>query len=179
MGRCGSGGRLGGADGAVRRGELILVDAGVEVDSLYTADVTRTIPVDGRFTEAQRRIYQAVLDAADPDVDRPLLAELSRAGMRAVLIASPDDEARARVMSKVERIIRAEADLSTLAADHTASLGEATPAALVDGWQVAFQGGAVLMGAGLVLASTGPRYLRPALMQATPAFVALVLYLFA
>lgn len=41
--------------------------------------------------------------------------------------------------------------LSTLAADHTASLGEATPAALVDGWQVAFQGGAVLMGAGLVL----------------------------
>ena len=41
------------------------MDAGVEVDSLYTADVTRTIPVDGRFTEAQRRIYQAVLDAAD------------------------------------------------------------------------------------------------------------------
>ncbi|HWT94883.1 MAG TPA: MFS transporter [Solirubrobacteraceae bacterium] len=41
--------------------------------------------------------------------------------------------------------------LSTLAADHTASLGETSPAALVDGWQVAFQGGAVLMGAGLVL----------------------------
>ena len=52
-------------DGEVREGDLVLVDAGVEVDSLYTADVTRTIPVDGRFTEAQRRIYQAVLDAAD------------------------------------------------------------------------------------------------------------------
>ena len=52
-------------DGAVESGQLVLVDAGVEVDSLYTADVTRTIPVDGRFTEAQRRIYQAVLDAAD------------------------------------------------------------------------------------------------------------------
>ena len=52
-------------DGAVETGQLVLVDAGVEVDSLYTADVTRTIPVDGRFTEAQRRIYQAVLDAAD------------------------------------------------------------------------------------------------------------------
>lgn len=51
-------------DGAVRPGELVLVDAGVEVDSLYTADVTRTIPVDGRFTEPQRRVYQAVLDAA-------------------------------------------------------------------------------------------------------------------
>ncbi|WP_194948502.1 aminopeptidase P family protein [Actinomyces trachealis] len=52
-------------DGPVRPGEMVLVDAGVEVDSLYTADVTRTIPVDGRFTEPQRRIYQAVLDAAD------------------------------------------------------------------------------------------------------------------
>ncbi|RJF43184.1 M24 family metallopeptidase [Actinomyces sp. 2119] len=52
-------------DGPVRPGDLVLVDAGVEVDSLYTADVTRTIPVDGRFTEPQRRVYQAVLDAAD------------------------------------------------------------------------------------------------------------------
>ena len=52
-------------DGAVRPGELVLVDAGVEVDSLYTADVTRTLPVDGVFTDVQRRVYQAVLDAAD------------------------------------------------------------------------------------------------------------------
>jgi len=52
-------------DGEVRNGELILVDAGVELDSLYTADVTRTIPVNGRFTEAQKMVYQAVLDAAD------------------------------------------------------------------------------------------------------------------
>jgi Xaa-Pro aminopeptidase len=52
-------------DGQVRAGELVLVDAGVEVDSLYTADLTRTLPVDGTFTEVQRRIYQAVLDAAD------------------------------------------------------------------------------------------------------------------
>ncbi|MBO3101544.1 aminopeptidase P family protein [Cellulomonas fengjieae] len=52
-------------DGQVRAGELVLVDAGVEVDSLYTADLTRTLPVDGTFTEVQRRVYQAVLDAAD------------------------------------------------------------------------------------------------------------------
>ncbi|MEF3122252.1 aminopeptidase P family protein [Kocuria flava] len=51
--------------GAVLPGELILVDAGVEADSLYTADITRTLPVNGRYTEVQRRIYQAVLDAAD------------------------------------------------------------------------------------------------------------------
>ncbi|MGV8967472.1 MAG: aminopeptidase P family protein [Cellulomonas sp.] len=52
-------------DGAVRPGELVLVDAGLEVDSLYTADVTRTMPIDGTFTDVQRRIYTAVLDAAD------------------------------------------------------------------------------------------------------------------
>lgn len=52
-------------DGAVRAGDLVLVDAGVEVDSLYTADVTRTLPVDGVFDEPQRRVYEAVLEAAD------------------------------------------------------------------------------------------------------------------
>jgi Xaa-Pro aminopeptidase len=52
-------------DGVVRSGEMVLLDAGVEVDSLYTADITRTLPVDGEFTEVQRRVYQAVLDAAD------------------------------------------------------------------------------------------------------------------
>jgi Xaa-Pro aminopeptidase len=51
--------------GDVRSGDLILVDAGVEVDSLYTADVTRTMPVDGTFSPAQRRVYQAVLDAQE------------------------------------------------------------------------------------------------------------------
>ena len=52
-------------DGSVRAGDLVLLDAGVEVESLYTADVTRTLPVDGTFTQVQRRVYQAVLDAAD------------------------------------------------------------------------------------------------------------------
>ncbi|MBZ4485911.1 aminopeptidase P family protein [Microbacterium sp. cx-55] len=52
-------------DGAVRPGDLMLVDAGVEVDSLYTADITRTIPVDGRFTDVQRRVYETVREAAD------------------------------------------------------------------------------------------------------------------
>ncbi|WP_066464326.1 aminopeptidase P family protein [Sanguibacter suarezii] len=52
-------------DGQVRDGDLILLDAGVEVDSLYTADITRTLPVSGRYTDVQRMVYQAVLDAAD------------------------------------------------------------------------------------------------------------------
>ena len=41
------------------------MDAGVEVDSLYTADVTRTLPVSGTFSPAQRQVYDAVLAAAD------------------------------------------------------------------------------------------------------------------
>lgn len=51
--------------GQVKAGELLLVDAGVEADSLYTADVTRTLPATGTFTDVQRKVYQAVLDAAD------------------------------------------------------------------------------------------------------------------
>jgi Xaa-Pro aminopeptidase len=52
-------------DGAVVPGDLILIDAGVEVDSLYTADITRTLPVSGRFTDVQRRVYETVREAAD------------------------------------------------------------------------------------------------------------------
>ena len=52
-------------DGPVRDGELLLLDAGVELESLYTADVTRTIPVSGHFNPTQRKVYEAVLEAAD------------------------------------------------------------------------------------------------------------------
>ncbi|MFG6401810.1 aminopeptidase P family protein [Microbacterium sp. P04] len=52
-------------DGTVVAGDLLLVDAGVEVDSLYTADITRTLPVNGTFSAVQRKIYDAVLEAAD------------------------------------------------------------------------------------------------------------------
>ncbi|MGC5222775.1 aminopeptidase P family protein [Micromonospora sp. DT81.3] len=52
-------------DGAVVPGDLILIDAGVEMDSLYTADITRTLPVSGTFTDVQRRVYETVREAAD------------------------------------------------------------------------------------------------------------------
>ena len=52
-------------DGQVRDGDLVLVDAGAEADSLYTADITRTLPVSGAFTEVQAKIYDAVLAASD------------------------------------------------------------------------------------------------------------------
>ncbi len=51
--------------GEVRDTDLVLVDAGVELDSLYNGDLTRTFPANGRFTPAQRRVYNAVLQAAE------------------------------------------------------------------------------------------------------------------
>ena len=56
-------------DGAVRAGDLALLDMGVEAVSLYTADVTRTIPVNGRYTDAQRRVYDAVVEAQQAGID--------------------------------------------------------------------------------------------------------------
>jgi Xaa-Pro aminopeptidase len=52
-------------DGPVVPGDVILLDAGIELESYYTADITRTLPVGGTFTEVQRRVYEAVREAAD------------------------------------------------------------------------------------------------------------------
>jgi Xaa-Pro aminopeptidase len=49
--------------GAIRNGDVLLLDAGVEADSLYTADVTRTLPVSGKFSGEQRLVYQLVYAA--------------------------------------------------------------------------------------------------------------------
>lgn len=51
--------------GPVNNGELVLVDAGVELDSFYTADITRTLPINGKYSDAQLEVYLAVLEAAD------------------------------------------------------------------------------------------------------------------
>jgi Xaa-Pro aminopeptidase len=49
--------------GVVAPGDLLLADMGVETDELYTADVTRTMPVSGEWTPAQLKVYRAVLEA--------------------------------------------------------------------------------------------------------------------
>ncbi|SPF68655.1 Xaa-Pro aminopeptidase [Propionibacterium ruminifibrarum] len=78
-------------DGPVRPGDLVLMDAGIELDSLYTADITRTMPVTGSFTDAQRQVHdtvraaqQAGMDAARPgagflDVHRAAVQVLAQA----------------------------------------------------------------------------------------------------
>ncbi|MGP3946845.1 MULTISPECIES: aminopeptidase P family protein [Streptomyces] len=55
-------------DGPVRSGDLLLLDAGVETTTLYTADVTRTLPVNGTYSPLQRKIYEAVYEAQEAGI---------------------------------------------------------------------------------------------------------------
>lgn len=58
-------------DGKLAKGDLLLLDAGVEGHRLYTADVTRTFPISGTFTATQRKVYDLVWNA-----QRAALAEV-------------------------------------------------------------------------------------------------------
>ncbi|MDN4054132.1 Xaa-Pro aminopeptidase [Massilia sp. YIM B02763] len=51
-------------DRQTRDGELVLIDAGCELDG-YASDITRTFPVNGRFSDAQRTLYELVLAAQE------------------------------------------------------------------------------------------------------------------
>jgi Xaa-Pro aminopeptidase len=62
--------------GEVHKGDLLLLDAGVEAESLYTADITRTLPISGKFSAEQRAVYElvyasqrAAFDAVKPGND--------------------------------------------------------------------------------------------------------------
>jgi len=46
----------------LKQGDLLLIDAGAECNH-YAADITRTFPISGKFSEPQRQLYQLVLDA--------------------------------------------------------------------------------------------------------------------
>lgn len=48
-------------DAQMRDGDLLLIDAGAEYEG-YASDITRTFPVNGKFTKAQRAVYELVLD---------------------------------------------------------------------------------------------------------------------
>lgn len=52
----------------IRPGELVVMDVGAEY-GYYSADVTRTIPISGRFDDRQRRLYELVLGAQQEAID--------------------------------------------------------------------------------------------------------------
>ncbi|MBN7797056.1 Xaa-Pro aminopeptidase [Parahaliea mediterranea] len=52
----------------LRRGDLVLIDAGCELEG-YAADVTRTFPVGGKFNRQQRALYEVVLEAQRAAID--------------------------------------------------------------------------------------------------------------
>ncbi|MFG2667258.1 aminopeptidase P family protein [Streptomyces sp. NPDC048387] len=75
-------------DGRLHRDELLLLDAGAETDSLYTADITRTLPLSGRFSPVQKQVYELVLAAQEAGIAalRPgaSFRDFHRAGMRVI-----------------------------------------------------------------------------------------------
>ena len=56
-------------DAPLREGDLLLIDAGCELDG-YASDITRTFPVSGRFSSAQREVYEIVLAAQKAAMDK-------------------------------------------------------------------------------------------------------------
>ncbi|OKJ15698.1 aminopeptidase P family protein [Kitasatospora sp. CB01950] len=75
-------------DGPLDPTQLLLLDAGVETDTLYTADITRTLPLSGTFSSAQRDVYELVLAAQSAGIAtlRPgaSFRDFHRAAMRVI-----------------------------------------------------------------------------------------------
>ncbi|MER6307280.1 aminopeptidase P family protein [Streptomyces sp. NPDC001657] len=75
-------------DGPLDARQLLLLDAGVETDTLYTADITRTLPLSGRFSPVQRQVYDLVLAAQEAGIAalRPgaRFRDFHRAAMRVI-----------------------------------------------------------------------------------------------
>lgn len=56
-------------DAELQDGDLVLIDAGCELD-YYASDITRTLPVNGRFSPEQRAVYEIVLEAQLAAIDK-------------------------------------------------------------------------------------------------------------
>ncbi len=59
---------------ALRKGELVLIDAGCEYEH-YAADLTRTFPVSGQYTDVHKAVYEVVLEAQKAAIDRCRVGE--------------------------------------------------------------------------------------------------------
>ena len=77
-----------------KKGELLLVDAGAEID-YYTADVTRVYPVSGRFSKEQKELYEKLLklqkeliEEVKPDISLKILQEKMETGITEILLST-------------------------------------------------------------------------------------------
>ena len=86
----------------LKDGDLILIDAGCEING-YASDITRTFPINGKFNEAQREIYNIVLEAQKSAIasikpgassNRPheIACEIIKNGLIKLGIMGPHDE---------------------------------------------------------------------------------------
>jgi Xaa-Pro aminopeptidase len=87
---------------AIAPGEVVVIDAGAEYQG-YTADITRTIPIGGTFSPAQREIYQLVRDA------QAAAERNARPGMSAPAAQDSSYEVRARGLARLGLIESADA----------------------------------------------------------------------
>jgi len=89
-------------DAIMADGNLVLMDLGAQCDE-YASDITRTYPINGRFNERQKELYNLVLKAHDAVIDlmKPGIAfeelnkkssEVLREGLRALGLISEDEE---------------------------------------------------------------------------------------
>lgn len=83
------------AERMLRGGELVLIDVGAQYDG-YAADLTRTIPVNGRFTDEQRALYRTVLAAQRAAIARvrpgATLDDVERAARAVLTVAGYSDQ---------------------------------------------------------------------------------------
>ncbi len=54
---------------SLQDGDLLLIDAGCSLSDYYNGDITRTFPINGRFTAEQRALYSVVLEAQEAAID--------------------------------------------------------------------------------------------------------------
>ncbi len=92
----------------LKNGDLLLIDAGAECDH-YAADITRTFPISGRFSEAQKQLYQLVLDAQAAAIEqiKPGISWLS-AHEAAVEVLTKGLVALGLLKGKVKKLIKDE-----------------------------------------------------------------------
>jgi Xaa-Pro aminopeptidase len=94
-------------DRKMEDGDLVVVDIGAEVEN-YTADITRTFPVSGEFTDRQRELYQLVLDCQQHCADQMkcgetrlgMMTQVASAYLRQSPLRAKDSQGREQTMDR-------------------------------------------------------------------------------